>query len=185
MNDKSLKRIIFLLSGMFVILCIAQYFLYSEIRTKNENISRVQIDLNNQESRQGYLISMQKLLDGLSSDINDITGSIVAKGQDVDFVEYLESVSKISGVELKIDNLSYEDSPTLKNTNITTLKIKANTDGTWKAIYSFLVQLESLPYKVKINKFAMVNVPDDSETKGKVVKSHWKSSFEIIVLKYK
>jgi hypothetical protein len=128
---------------------------------------------------------MQNILDSLSSDINGISGSIVAKGQDVDFVEYLESVSKISGVDLNIENLSYEDHPVLKNTNITTLKIKANTDGTWKSVYSFLAQLESLPYKVKINKFAMVNVPDDSENKGKIVKSHWKSSFEIIVLKYK
>ncbi len=184
-TPNSFKKIIALLTAIVLILLSAQYFLYVEISTKNKKISEMVNNLDSQENRQDYLISMQNLLNSMSSDIDAINGSIVSSDADVQFIEYLESLARDNGVNIKIDSLSFEDSAILKGTNVTSFKIKASTFGSWRGTYAFLSQLESMQYKVKINKFSAVSQSTDLGDQIKKSTGEWKSNFEIVVLKYK
>ncbi|KND46713.1 MAG: hypothetical protein AB201_02635 [Parcubacteria bacterium C7867-006] len=184
-NSNSFKKIIALLSVIVLVLLCAQYFLYVEISTKNKKISEMVNSLDLQENRQDYLISMQNMLNSMSSNVEAINSSVVSSDADVQFIEYLESLAKENRVNLKIDNLSFEDSAILKDSNVTNFKIKANTSGPWSGTYAFISKLESMQYKVKINKFSAVSQTTDLGDQVTKSTGEWKSNFEMVVLKYK
>jgi hypothetical protein len=185
-NEKSFKKILILLGIVFVGFFVVYYLVYQDIKVKNEHISTLAQDLDFQSSRQEYLISTQRMIQNISSDIDRINNSIVAVDGDVQFIENLESIAKNEGLSISIDSLLIEDDPSFSNNEITTLKVKAKAEGSWAGTYSFLAQIESLPFKVKINKFSIVNDADGGGIDGqKTFSLNWQSSFEIQVLKYK
>lgn len=178
------RKIIVMLAFIEILLLGGQYFLYSEIGGKNKNISKIKNNLEIQEKLQDYLVSTQKMLDSLSLDIENIGVSIIPKGGDVQFIEYLESMAKSNAIELKMENLSFEPNNFLDKSDFVSLKVKASTAGSWKGTYNFLLLLESLPYRTKISRFSMIASPvytADGKKKGVV----WNSNFEMTVLKYK
>lgn len=152
---------------------------------KNENVSSLEHDLTLKGSRQDYLISTQKLIDDLSVDLQSVDSSIIAVDADVSFIEDLELLAEDNGLEIDIESLVVEDSPTLAAANVATLKAKIKTSGKWSGTYSFLTELESLPFKVKVNKFSMTNISKDSGLDVKKNGQQWQGGFEIVVLKYK
>lgn len=168
-----------------MVLCAAQYFLYSEIKIKNQKISQMQNNINSKESRQEYLLSMQKMLESLDQSVGDVDASIVPSGGDVQFIEYLGSVAKDSGLSMDIINLSLEDNSSLSSAKLNGLKVRADIEGSWKSVYSFANRLEYLPYRVKILRFSVSNSNLSSENQIQKSGSVWKGSFEIVVLKYK
>ena len=147
----------------------------------------MQNDINLQDSRQGYLVSMQNILDDLAPDLNNLNNSVVKSGVDgnVEFIEYLESLARENGIDISNDNLSIEDVQGIKNANVSLFKIKSNTKGSWKGTYAFLAQLESLSYRVRINKFSLTNITEKIEGETKKQPQQWQTVMEISVLKYK
>lgn len=182
---KSLKQTISILSLAVLALFAAQYFLYRDIKTKNEKVGTLEHELSLQNNRQDYLISMQRLIQSMSGDIESINNSIVPADGDVEFIENIESIGKNNGLKVTIDSLVFEDDPSYKNANVTGLKVKAKTSGSWSGTYAFLTELESLPVKVKINRFALSNVSSDAGIDTKKTGQIWQTGFEIVVLKYK
>lgn len=173
-----LAVVVFLLFGM-------HYFLYKEIRKINEDVSTKEQNLSLQERRQDYLVSTQKLMESMSADIESVNSSIIAIDGDVNFIENLESVAKNNGLIIDINSLVFKDNPASGAANVTEFRVQAKTSGSWGGTYKFLSQLEALPYKVKIIRFAFnTDVPEsgnDISASNKI----WKSNFEIVVLKYK
>ena len=184
-NGKSYKRILIILGFSVVGFFIAYYLLFRDIRLKNEHISILQSDLSLQTDKQGYLISAEKILHDTAPDIMRINNSIISTDGDVAFIENLESIAHDGGLTIGIDSLSFEDNPKFSSSGITIFKIKAKTDGSWIGTYKFLKQIESLPFKIKIEKFAFTNGINSGSDAGKIGRNNWQSAFEISVLKYK
>ena len=178
-NQDHFKKILIVLSlcvfGLFVVI----YFVFADIKQKNENISTLENDLSLKTKQQQYLVSMQRTVKNADSDISRINNSIIGAGEDVQFIESLESIAKNNGLTINIDSLVFEDSTLPKSSSMTTLKVRAKTSGGWLGTYKFLGQIESMPLKIKINNFGFTNTVD--ETNAKV----WQSIFEISILKYK
>lgn len=186
-QGRPFKKIIVVLSMFSVLLFVAMYFVYAEIRSKNEKVSTVEQDLSQKNTRYDYLLSMQKLVKDSEADIKKIDDSVVAKSGDVAFIEQIESLAKNHNLNISIESLNLTSDPKLENTSIATFKIKASVDGLWSDIYMFTSEIESLPIKVKINKFSLKNkdeIPSD-RTKAVGLGKSWRSSFEISVLEYK
>ncbi len=164
------------------------YFIYRDIKSKNEHISSLIQQLDFQSSRQEYLVSTQRMIENLNSDMTKINDSIVSKDGDVEFIENLENRAKNKGLTINIESLNVEDDPTSTASSITKLKLSAKTKGSWDGTYTFLSELESLPFKIKIEKFSIVNESRSEVLDGKQTYTYspdWKTSFEIVVLKYK
>ena len=176
------------LSTLVVVIFGLCYLVYQDIKDKNENHHTLSHGLLFQNDKQDYLVSTQKTIDNINPDITRINSSVVSKEGEVSFIENLESIARINGLSIEIDSLVFEDRGDSSSSLISVLKIKAKTKGSWYGSYVFLARLESLPFKIKIDRFSLANtgtevpVPDE---KGGVPNGDWQSTFEIAVLKYK
>jgi Tfp pilus assembly protein PilO len=188
-THQTLKKIIIILCVLIPVVFVAYYFVYSDIKDKNEHISSLQGDLSFQNNKQGYISATDSYLKSIESDIAHINGSIVPKDGDVKFIEDLESMARSDGLSINIDSLVIVD-PSTKMASSTTLilTVKAKTTGSWVGTYTFLSQVESMPVKAKVNTFGLSDVISDvSVDPNNPIKSNdkWQTTFEINVLKYK
>ena len=178
-NSSSKKTVLFLLV-LIVLIFVAYYFLYSNLKTKNQNISTLSQELLMQNSTEGYIVSTKKMMDEHMGDINNINNSIISKDGDVTFIENLETIAKNNNLAVEINSLQFEDNPQLSSAGLTSFKIIIKTVGNWGGTYRFLSQLESSSFKVKINKSSIIYNDLLAESGGA-----WQGAFEIVVLKYK
>ncbi len=183
-NLSSFKTIAAVLVFITLGLLAIQYLLFYEIRKTNLNISTIKNNLDVEEKVQGYLLSTQNTLDALSTDLENIDNSVIAKDDDVEFIEKIENMAKSNGLELKMENLGFEPNNFLDKSEFVALRVKANTTGSWRGTYNFLLSLESLSYRAKMNKFAVIGSPVISQD-GKKKGVMWKSNFEMTILKHK
>lgn len=186
MKSNHLIKIIIFLSICSLVLLAAYFFLFMDIKKKNENISEQMQYLSSEISREDYAVTTQKLLDGLKSDISRIKSSIVPVSGEVVFIEGLEAIARQNNLTINIDSIVVDGDQKNSSTTITTLKIKASTKGSWTNTYKFISQLEFLPYKIKLNSLVLSKADDVGVEAGALkVKNPWQTSFEINVLKYK
>ncbi len=182
-DKKSFKKIFILFSLISIALLVIFYLLYKDIKNKNENISSLSQEMEFQSDRREYFVSTQRMLDGIRDDLNRVNSLIVSKDSDVAFIEGLEAVAKNNGLSINIESIVIEDDSALSSNEITTLKIKAKTEGSWSGTYAFLAELESFSYRVRVNKFSFTSDTGKDPSSDGV--REWQSLFEIRVLKYK
>ncbi len=161
------------------------YFVYIEIKEKNEKILTVDQDISTQNSKRDYLVLAQKLIEDIEPDIAKINNSIVNSNGDVAFIENLESIARSYNLSIQIESLTIENDPKNESNPVSTLKIKAKIDGSWANAYVFLSELESLPFKLKINKFNFISSGEVLSVDKTSSNIGWQALFEISVLKYK
>jgi hypothetical protein len=164
------------------------YFVYGDIKNKNENYNFILHDLSFQNDKQDYLASKLKTVENISAEINAIDNSIVSKNDEVGFIESLESLARENGLSIEISSLTLDNSASLASSTMNILNVKAKTSGSWLGNYTFLSRLESLPFKVKINMVGLTN--SSSGAVSDVNNSNpsndtWQSVFDIGVLEYK
>lgn len=176
------KKIIYFLILVVLCLCGVYYFVFSDIKSKNENISKLSNELSFQMKTYEYMAEMQRAVNDADEDITLVDNSIIPADGDVEFIENLELIAKNNGLTITIDSLVFEEEASVKDASMTVLKVKAKTEGGWTGTYKFLSQIESMPLKIKINNFGLVTDKGDEVEK---TSSPWKSSFEILLLKYK
>jgi len=182
------KGIISFLLTLIIVIFIAYYFIYRDIAVKNIHVSSLSSGLSLQNVKQQYIATTTEYLKNIDNDLTNITNSIIPSGEDVKFIEDLESLARSDGLEIVIDSLSFEADKRADANGVVVLSVKAKTVGTWTGNYSFLTQLESLPTKVKVKNVTLGDKIDvslvDSDHAPKPT-DKWESSFEINVLKYK
>lgn len=185
-NTQTLKKILLVIGILILIIFVSYYFIYKEIRFKDETYQTLLRDLSFQDAKEEYLISTEKTVDSLISDISRVNDAIVSKDGEVEFIETLESIAKESGLSIEIDSLVFSNDETIVSESVGVLKVKAKTKGSWVGSYIFLSRLESLPLKLKINSFGLSNSLSENVVGKKIIRSSvWQSVFEISVLKYK
>ncbi len=187
MNTTSLKNIVTLALGAIVLaslgLAAAVYYL---IQT-NTDIAVLTHTRTIEEKKQHDASSTTAALTTTNADIAQVTGSIIPLDGDVAFIELLESSARGHGLQIKIDSLSLADDPGL-SAGMNLLQIKVEVKGTWSAVYSYMSQVESLPYSVKINMIDVVNTKDTANIDPlNPVKSAgtWQGLVDMSVLKRK
>jgi Tfp pilus assembly protein PilO len=183
MQKNQFKIIVIFLCVLSLVLFGSYYFLYKEIELKNEHISTLKSNLSTQDKKQEYILSTQRILQNLKTDIDNVDNSIIAKDEGVKFIENLEELARQDNVNLSIDSLVFEEDPSFASAGVISLKIKAKMNGNWEGIYRLISQFESLPYKIKIDHLTFTN----PESQANVLNTgkNWQGSFEIHVLKYK
>lgn len=181
------KKILVLLVLIVVALFTSFYFVYEDIKTRNEHIGELNQEIASQYRINNYLLNLEKTLQNTDSDIVRINNSIIPSDGDIKFIEDLEKTAKAYGLSLSINSLVFEDGPGFSSSNIHAFRVRAETNGSWSSTYKFLAQLESMPLKVKVNSFSLSGSVQSSnpESISSKVSSVWHSVFDINVLKYK
>lgn len=182
------KKILIVLGLVIIALCVFYFVFFMKIKSKNEHISLLEQDLSLQNKKQDYVFVMRKMVQNADTQIRQINDSIIQQDGEVHFIETLESLARESGITISIDSISVENDPAFADSEITSLKVKAKTEGSWSGTYVFLTQLESMPYKIKIDNFGLVSLKEDvplDQKRPTLARTNWQVSFQIHVLKYK
>ena len=188
MIKSSSKKIAVILGILVIGMCALYYFLFTDIKARNERASVLLHDITSEIQKQQYMISLERTIASADPDISRVNDSIIAKDKDIEFIENLEGMAKANGLSLSIDSLVFENNPLLAGSDVTTFRVKAKTTGPWLGTYTFLSELESMPLKVKVDKFGFASSAGEEKTAtGKPGKTAavWQSIFEILILKYK
>lgn len=185
MESSFSKKVISILGIITVLLFVAIYFVFNEIRLKNEKIAVVEHDLSEKNNRFDHLLSMQNLISNIEPDIEKLNQSIVSKNGDVDFIESLESMARFYNLSIKIDSLTLVSDPQASSSTPLTLKLKATTVGSWTNSYLFFSEIESMPFRIKIEKSSIfVNNDAVVTDTTQATNNTWKGTVELSVLKY-
>ena len=88
---------------------------------------------------------------------------------------------------MNIDSLDFEELKSLASSTLTYLKVRAKVTGSWSGNYKFLAEMESMPFKIKVQNFRLSSEAKsiDSNLKSGKSANMWQSLFEINILKYK
>ena len=176
-KSNDFKKILMVLSTSAVAIFILHYIMYEDMKAKNEKISNLQYDLSILSDKQDYLILTDRALENLAIDLDKAQASIVPKGGDIKFIENIEALARSNGLTIEIDSLGLEDK-SLPSPDLTVLHLEAKTEGSWLGTYTFLAEVESLPFKIKVGRSSMVRI-------GGSGPSIWDNTLSISVLKYK
>lgn len=186
LDEKFHKKILVVLTLVTIVLFGAIYFAYKEIKSKNIEIAMFEQDINLKNNQYESNVSMQRLVESIKPDVDKINNSIVNEKGDVEFIESLERIARGHKLEIKIDSLNLVTDPKNASSTVSALRVKAKAEGLWTDLYVFLEEIESLPIKVKINRFTMQSGAElDFNPKPNDLNKVWSANFEITVLKYK
>ena len=179
------KKIFFLIIIIIIALFSAYYLFLMDIKNKEENISEMQNGLSSTVKSEELYTSMQTAVLNSSDQILEVNNSIVPSDGDVTFIEGLETMARNNGLKIGIDSLTFQEDPLLSSSSLTFFNIKGTTNGNWAGTYLFLAELESFPYKVKINRFSFSNISEQQNGTKAPTTNSWDSNFDISVLKFK
>lgn len=178
------KKISVLLAVPVLLSFIGHYFLFKDLINKNENNTRMLDQIQSESGREVYVSTIKKQLQTLDPEIKKVGKTIVGSNDVISFIEELESIARNNGLSIKNNSISEEVDAKLSSTTVF-LKIRSETNGPWSGTYKFLSELESLPYKVRVNSFSMSSGQTTDASGLPSVSGSWLSTFEIKVLKYK
>lgn len=180
----SFKKIILLLAITVLVLSAVIFFIFVDIKNKSLNVYNLERELEDQTQRSQYFLSMKRMVENADNEIDQVNSSILSSDGDVAIIEQIEGLAQRNGLEIDIDSIMIEDTPTLSDKSLAILKIKAKTKGGWSGTYKFISGLESMEQKIKVNRI-VVNTTDEDSQDPKLSATKWQTVFEIILLKNK
>jgi Tfp pilus assembly protein PilO len=188
-NMKTTTISIKILIGLITIaalLCLPYYIVFSDIKSKNQNISVLKYELSTASQKQAYASSLQEAVRTVQPKIDLLNNSIIPSEGNVGFIEILEKTARGNGLEIVIDSLTEEDKKEFSSSTVNILSVRLRTTGSWEGTYRFLKAIEVLPFKLVLSNFATRTVSRTSPEENKPTSTGlWQSSFEVHTLKYK
>jgi len=157
------------------ILAVSSYYLFIGKIIEKKNASSLAV-----EELKGVLIEESKInatkniLKVNKGNLDRIESSFINSDSLVVFLEEIEALGKEAGVELKLSSVAIEK----KDGDILNLNI--NTIGHFRDIYSFMLVVEQLPYKISFNRSHLRKIEGEDENSGL-----WNGSFSLGLLSFK
>lgn len=171
----SLKIFITLFIITVVIAGVFAYLLYI-LDDAEIMISELGNNIRNEKAKESALESVRKVLNGSNSDSVNLNSYFVDKNNVVSFVKEIENLGKKAGIKLDIVSLN---SFIIKDSNGNAsdrVFMKIEVVGYWDNVYSMISYIESLPYKLSLNRISF-NVID-----SKKLPRQWDAEIEFSVL---
>lgn len=114
-------------------------------------------------------------------DIDFVSSSLVSSGGEVSIIEYIEGLAKQMGLNIEISSVLIEKENELTPNNLSNLVLNIKVSGNWRQVFNFLGLLESIPYKISIDKMSFVYTNDGDKSKEKI--GLWEGVFTVKILK--
>lgn len=177
-------KILILTILICILLCVGVYFLFSLIKSKNEETSKLSSELAFYESKQQEMSQHEKSGERIETFEQDIDSYFVGKEGVVPFIETLEVEAKNHNVALTIRNVEVQpyntDNP---NGSKEFMVLKLDTRSSWQNFMYFVSYIEHLPYIVDIHMVRGSAFVEGGS--GDKLLGGWKGEIEFTVVKQK
>ncbi len=166
---------------LLIISIMVLVFFFKIIENKNKHTGVVLTTLSNKITEKVNSQAIEKRAANIN-ETKEAINSYFVNGKEIDsFINYLENLGIISGVELKVD--SFEISPGSKNILI----VSISTEGTFSNVMKALVFIENAPYKIHVMRTSfdqqqVFSNLDSKNSKKSIVSTVWKSEISFSVL---
>lgn len=158
-------------TALFLLLSISVYsFMFFVTKSKIDSIELAYSNTASSIAREEDARKIKSVAEENSGDIDFLMKYFVAKGDEVVFIEDVESLAKDSGIKFIITSITPVKAPG-ENSESKEISVKVNIEGAWSSMMSFLDGLEKLPFGVSVLSFSL----DKSGGKG------WSGNVEFIV----
>src|SRR4051812_8173818 len=111
MTKSPSKKIAIILGILVLGIFALYYFLFVDIKTRNERASVLLHDATSEIAKQQYIVSLEHTIENVTPDIARVNASMIASDGDVGFIEDLEAMAKANGLTITIDSLMLENNP--------------------------------------------------------------------------
>lgn len=177
--NKTKKTFLIFLSLTFI--CGGTYFFFfNQIKEINLTTSEEQNRVEGDVSKEAVLGAVKEAFSDSRLEISKLDTYFVGKTDEeyVGFVEMIESLGKQNNLIIDAGR-----PPVSKQDAFFAIGLDVHVQGEWQAIMQFVSELETLPYKVNMNKISFTEIVPIVEKNGKVGKVFWSGTITASVLK--
>ena len=167
-----------LLSAAFV---AGYYILDNQIKGKNREAAVILSEIDSALLVDRQLRGVQNLIRDTEGDREKLNSYFVSNEGIVDFLEVIEGLEQYTGAEVSIKTVGVNDPGEFEN--IEQLELNLTAEGSWEAVYHFFVLIESLPYRIDLNRVQFNSVGKSVSEEGTVDK--WRGIFVLSAAKIK
>ncbi len=186
------KKDIAVLTILNIIIFGLFFYLFLNIKQSDEDISTKFAQIKQGIDRDERLQSVKNLLSETKNQREKMEKIFVQADGSVDFIEMVESLSKIAGVKVEIESVGIDASRNKIGSSTESFRFSVKTEGLWTNVIHLLGLLENIPFKVsfdnvsldKISEPETANPANPAKRKGQIA-SYWKGDFGFSVLKIK
>ncbi len=155
-------------------LSILLYFLgLFLIVTKTKEAESFYWDSESEFSKNERLAAIRSITETNGSSIEALRGFFIQKGDEVEFIEQIESLARRSSIKFEIGSIDVKADPADKFKE--DIAVKMDIEGGWRNLSSFIGGLERMPFGVLIRDVDLRD-RDDGE---------WTGSIELVVFREK
>lgn len=152
------------------------YFLFSEIKVKNEHLSELMNRIEVEIEKEGTINYKKDITVETATLREKLSSFTLAKGGAISFIELLEATGNEVGAHTSIESVSTKDHPQLSTVEEMRLKLKVT--GSWPAVVRLLGLLELLPYETGLEQVVVSKGEASDE-------APWRADILLTVLKEK
>jgi hypothetical protein len=186
----------FFVVTILLIVSIFDFYAYYIISDQDSRVVQSMSDLDQEMKKSLNLDKVKKVVKETEISRGQIQNYFIPAGGEVGFIESLESIGRISSVEVKVDNVdlgSAKDWPGIstaaEQNTFQLVKVRLSVIGNWNNVNRYWQLLENLPYRVSFDHISLLTSSIGSLTDKKVKDSNrgpvWQIGFDVSVLKKK
>lgn len=183
MNIKGSKKILIIILFLNFVILAVYFLLFFSIKNKNEKTSILLNEIKTQTIKEAEFKLIENNLKETEIDRKKINSYFIQEGEEgvVLFVEYIENMGKISGVNLDVKSISFKEFDSNKinseSQNIfENMKVSLVVEGEWSDVIYFLKLLESSLYSMSFDKVYL----EKEEVENSFL---WKGTFNLNIIK--
>lgn len=171
----------FLLSAALitVVAALAYSVLFVQVKKKNERISTLINDIEQNAKQESVQNSTKQLLAETAPLRRKLAGYRIAKDEAASFIEMLETVGRSVGVLVTIE--SVEVAARTASPPAEDLRLAVRFEGHWQSVVRFLGLLELLPVEGRVEQALISRKSEGSGTRA----SLWRGDVTLLALKEK
>jgi len=154
MKNNLPKIWLLILAVAVLAIATADIWFWYLISGANEESSYLRGDIELQVKRNSVAGDLEKLIKDTEAERQQIDSYFVGVDQTVNFVEYLESLARVAGVNFEITSLGVEQS---KDDFKDQIILRGEAAGSWSGLMNFASLLENAPYRLDLADFVINN----------------------------
>ena len=156
--------------GLSIVFYLASLFVMVQKQKEIENVFRsTESEVSKGEKRW----VLKSILSVYTEEIQTLRNFLIRKGDEVTFIEQIEGVGRVSGIQFEIKSIDLKTK--VESSFKEDVMIKMSINGKWDNIISFIDHLEKMPFGVLIENF-------DLKTSGA---GEWSGSISMVVFREK
>ena len=167
---------LFLSIIFFIVFSAIFVFLYGKINDNNQKAQQDMITWQQEASRRNQIISLDRLLQNISSDKAQLETHFAKSSDVVPFLDTIEKLAPRVGATAAVDSV-------VAGTDNTSLSVGLKASGSFESIYKFLTLLENSPYELDFISMDIHALAPDTSVKN-VQSSKWEAVFKIQLLSF-